>query len=239
MYNLILKFKTLLNLIVLGTLFVFGTSSCLEVVSEVTIDEKGAGSHRLNMDFAKLMTSAIGAQVVGVEEVDKAAFQDYINKSLGGAMDSLPFYMNQIETVNNYEIGYEDYALVSSFDFDDLNEIASSEFEELNIFTSGLTIETEGKKQTLSWGVNGDKLNEAIMEGEDDPSSVMTMLRMVDAMVGGGKFVTEIHLPGKVKEVSDPERMTISDDKQHVTVAYDLYEILEGKAGNEFSITYK
>ena len=234
-----MKISSFVRLLALSLVLVFVSSSCLDVTYETTINKDGSGSQTMSMDFAKIMTSPLGPDVLGVEEVDPEAFEKELNLKVNGALDSLPFFMNLIEGIEDYEIGVEEYELASSFDFDNVQSISSSAYEELNIFTSDMKLVQEGKKSTLSWKINTAKLGESFFDNEIDKSEEIAMLRMVDNMVGGGVFAFRFNLPGKIKAVSNEEQMVVSGDKRSVTVNVDIYEVLEGKAPGEYFVTYK
>lgn len=90
----------------------------------------------------------------------------------------------------------------------------------------------KGKLSRTPQTMDDEELKE--MGSEDMDPEEMAMMK---SMFGNMEMKTIVHLPGKVKKVSDPNAKIV--DKKTVIFTYDLFEIMEKGEYGAFEITYK
>jgi hypothetical protein len=230
-----MNFKSLFRLILIALTFVLVSSSCLEITTETTLNKDGSGDQIITMDMAKLVES-MGAMMFEGETPSPELFKEKMGADMMKDMDSTAMAAEQMEGLSNFNAKVEGYSVVMSFDFADMEALASflKADSKMPGASENLELVKNGSKSTLSWRSSADALKEG-MGGELDENAIGMMRGMLEGM-----NVTSIyHLPGKVKKVSDKETMTVSKDKKTVKYQVSMLDFLDGKTPEINSITFK
>lgn len=220
-------------------LTVFLSSSCFDILEEITLNDDGSGSLVYKVDMAELgsfMSSmGEGDDAPDMGELD-ALFSD--NELVMG-LES----MEGISNVKNLS-NKETYLFGFSLDFDeveDLNEVLSNsnflgammggEDAEMDTENPGRIVSIKGKKVQLDGNLSVDQSE---LSGEDEMSSQMMMSIMDEAM-----YKTVYHFERDVKKVKKNERAIVGADGKSVVIEASMAQLLKGDANLNGQIKLK
>lgn len=256
-----MKISNLLN----GLLFILTLSlltSCA-VTEEIWVDKKGSGKYEMTMNmggmmgFLSMMDTVPSDEPKIKEVIDSSMtlmslYED--NDSIDLSVLSRPELLDQVLIGMHIDEANEvlDIKVIIDFDSFEHADDIMAEISKLKTATGDKAssddptspesvlgmIDEKGLGITWSKGKIIRKAqtmdNDDLKEFEDmDPGE----LQMMKSMLGGMEFKSIIHLPGKVKKVSDENGKIINNNSVEFT--YDLGDILEAKEYGGFEIRYK
>ncbi len=211
-------------------LTVFLSSSCFDILEEITINRDGSGNIVFKVDMGELAGFMEGLAEGGEEEIDMGELDGmFEDEEMVMGLES----MAGIHNVKNLS-DKETYIFGFSCDFDEVEDLNNllGESNFLGAIFEGeaggdvdpdkarkLTL--KGKKLTLS----GDYKVDTEMEGEDEMQQAMMM-----QILGEANYKTVYHFEQDVKKVKKNERAIVGADGKSVVIEASLAELMQGDA---------
>jgi hypothetical protein len=218
------------------------TSSCLDMVEEITLNRDGSGSYSMSIDMSEMMTMMKGL-MSSEEENNETNFSG----SMDSTMQELAATLRDMQGISNVAHQTENFKFKISYDFADIE--ALNEAAQNNALSSGGMGQGEmmdGMMPTnpaYEWTKKTferidppteDLLDQASSE-DDEMAQAMEMAKM---FMGSASYKSIYHFPGKIKKMENDDAR-ISADKKTATLEVKLLDILEGNAGLGNKIYYK
>ncbi len=225
-----------LPILTAAVLSIFMTG-CFDIEEEVTLNRDGSGRYQVSMDM-----SEIGDMIASFAEEEGMGSSEDMFGTMDSALQAQSETLKQIEGISKVAYSIEGYTFTSSFQFEDvlaLNEaLAQSNSDPNNQFMQL----TQGAK--FSWKAGTfEKINPPIkdamdqvgMGGDEANEEGMEMAKM---MLGSASYTTIIHLPNKVKKVSNA-KSDIQPDGRTVKTEISFADLMTGEATAGTIIKYK
>ena len=234
--------------ILLIALISFTFTGCIDIVEELFLKKDGSGQFVLKMDMGKLMENEFMREMLEkemaegdeeMESIDSVFYfkdaPDSIKARFGDNPEFIEKVHIKIKMNQEEKVAYTDFVL----DFDELSEIdyMFENFEKLSDDSDGGFGGLVPGGAQKYYELSGKTLKR--YEGEVDPSMMdeddetMGMMRM---MLEDANYTTIVHLPGKVKKVSNKNAVI---SKNTVTLEVKLMDLLKGEAKVGNNIKFK
>lgn len=251
--NFLFFMKNYKNLLLtLLTIFSLGLTSCLHIVEEVTFNNKGNGSYKMNLDMSEVkgmmeMFKGMDTDSTAVEgaEGEVAAEEDNSMAQMGTEISGVAGTLKTIQGVTNiveindttaFQFGY-------SFDFNSVEtlnkalkvinkEKYDSKVEEIYIF-NGKSFERKAQ------GDMGEEIKKALAEGDDEAGEEsMDMVKMFFADM---TYKQVYHFPDRQVKKSSNGLSELSDDDHTLTITLKPFdeEQLKSKANVRTEVKLK
>jgi|GEM_PF-3213906 len=256
-----MKFSTFFRF--LSLIFISALITSCAVTEEIWVEKQGSGRYELTMEmggmmgFLSMMDTVERDEPLMSEVIDSSftfasMFED--NDTIDLSILSRPELLDKVKLGMKMDQENEimDISIIIDFDsFEEADEImrevaklqALKEGEESSANPASPEsvlgmLDEEGLG--ISWS-KGRLIREQQEMDAEDMKEFGEMeegeMQMVKSMLNGMDFTTIVHLPGKVKQVSDPEGVII--DKNTVQFTYSLSDIMKSGKYGGFEIKYK
>ncbi len=234
-------------------------SSCT-ITEEVWIEKNGSGRYQMQMDLGQMLPMiAMMDTTGGLDDVETK--DTVIHFSAFSEADSFdlseverPELLEKVSVRIKMNMDNSEMIMSLATDFDYLEQITE-------IFQQVSKIKNLKKEKSdnptsmdnildlanedgigMTWRKGKLSRTEQTMDNDDMKKlggSEMDEgeMAMMESMFGGMEYKTIVHLPGKIKKVSDPN--AVIEGKKTVIFTYDLAEILKKGKYGAFEISYK
>jgi hypothetical protein len=232
-------------------------SSCINIIEEMTVDKKGAGSYDLSVDMSSIMemgmlgdllkqgessglkiTTPLGGKV----EKDTVIYLKNSLSAAAKAKTGRPEFWDKVKMTMNVSEAKKKLGTTFHLDFDNIDDVG---FFLKNINTvmaegmgdSGKSMLPPGLLPTLAGFKFSKKSLERLPAPKSDAAaSAGDEMEMMKMFLGTAKFTSIINLPGKVRKANLPNSKI---DGTTVTTETPILDFISGKAKIDGNITFK
>jgi hypothetical protein len=203
---------------------------CIDIVEEISMNKKGSGTYKINIDFTDFM-----AQMEGMSAFDTTGqMLVQIQRSLDSVFSVKAEEYKKIEGVKNVGLDKTKKSIYNiSFDFSDvaaLNKVMALDAKEKPENTTIYSWE-KGKLKRNSQGL-------AALGGVGDLTGSGIDIESMKGYLEKLTFKVIVKLPGKIKEIDNKSALT-AQDKTGFTIDTNFKELIEKNVDLNYSIKYK